>query len=105
MRCFPILAHVFLLTSDHASTIIILSAILYKLAFAQTIRIDNLPTQGILLNQGWNYHPCNNAAWASSSWDDKAGNRLISPNQSTLGVDPFAYAENKLVMLTSTNRG
>ncbi len=36
----------------------------------EVFRIDNLPKTGILLNQGWKWHPGDNPDWAKPDFDD-----------------------------------
>ena len=43
------------------------------LAFTQNeaiFRIDSLPKEGVLLNQGWKWHPGDNPEWAKPEFDD-----------------------------------
>jgi two-component system, NtrC family, sensor kinase len=36
------------------------------------IHIDNLPTEGVLLDKGWKFHTGDNPAWAKADFDDSA---------------------------------
>jgi signal transduction histidine kinase len=38
---------------------------------SQVLRIDQLPTDGVLLNQGWTFHPGDDPHWAAPAFDDR----------------------------------
>jgi signal transduction histidine kinase len=43
------------------------------------LKVDSLPAQGIVLNQGWKFHPGDNLAWDDSDFDDSSW-EAIDPN-------------------------
>jgi hypothetical protein len=38
---------------------------------SQVLRIDQLPSDGVLLNQGWTFHPGDDPQWAAPAFDDR----------------------------------
>jgi hypothetical protein len=59
---------------------LIFSLLLFPLlAFAQkreVFRIDSLPKEGILLNQGWKWHAGDNPDWGEVQYDDTKWERV-----------------------------
>ena len=73
-----------------------------SLAFAQkreVFRIDSLPKEGVLLNQGWKWHAGDNPEWAKAGFDD-AGWEDIDPTKDIHALPQVFNAQVKWLRLT-----
>ena len=81
----------------------IFSLLLFPLlAFAQkreVFRIDSLPKEGILLNQGWKWHAGDNPEWAKAEYDD-AKWEDIDPTKDIHALPQVFNAQVKWLRLT-----
>ena len=56
-----------------------------------SVTIDSLPPQGVLLNQGWRWHPGDNPNWVNPSFDDRLW-QAIDPTKDIMDLPAVRQA-------------
>ncbi len=74
------------------SVLILLFCLVQPVAAQQPFRIDSLPSDGLLLNKSWRWHPGDDPAWASPTLDDARWD-TIRPTRSISRLPTFDKAQ------------